>query len=116
VFPCSRDKDHFVAADSCGAATHVSYFVYNICGDIFLWIPTSDGDAASCLGGGDDTAWLFCSEYNVPLLDEIAGGLLARNSIGGIFSFVTRPFDWIPTGYFSRIPFRTIDHRRACGK
>jgi hypothetical protein len=87
VFSCSRDEDHFVADDSCRAATPVLYFVYSICSDIFLWIPTTDadGDTVSCLGGGDDTAWLFCSEYSVSPWDEIARGLHARSYDGFYF-------------------------------
>jgi hypothetical protein len=77
-----------VAADSSGATTpiHISSTVSVV---IFLWIPTSDGDTVSCLGGGDDTAWLFVTEYNVSLWDENARGLHAR-SFAGFYSLLRR--------------------------
>ena len=67
-----------MAADSCGAAApvHISSTVSVV---IFRWIPTADGDTLSCLGGGDDTAWLFGSEYSVSQWDETARGLHARS-------------------------------------
>ena len=77
-----------MAADSCGAATpvHISSTVSVV---IFLWIPTTDGDTVSCLGGGDDTARLFDSEYSVSLWDETARGLHAR-SFARFYSLLRR--------------------------
>jgi hypothetical protein len=74
---------------------HLYYISSTVSVVIFLWIPTTNGDTVSCLGGGDDTAWLFGSEYSVSLWDETARGLHAR-SFAGFFSFATTRFGTIP--------------------